>query len=50
MFKIVGNDIHITRGDIGKLDISARNGDTDYTFQVGDVVRLNVFEKKIVIV
>ena len=46
MFKIVGNNIHITRGDIGKLNISARNGDTDYIFQAGDVVRLNVIEKK----
>ena len=46
MFKIVGKDIHITRGDIASLNISARNGDTDYTFQVGDVVRLNVVEKK----
>lgn len=46
MFKIVGNDIHLTRGDIASLKISAKNGDTDYTFQVGDVVRLNVVEKK----
>jgi hypothetical protein len=46
MFKIVGNDIHITRGDIGSLNISAKNGDSDYTFKVGDVVRLNVVEKK----
>lgn len=46
MFKIVGNDIHITRGDIASLNISAKNGDTDYTFKTGDVVRLNVVEKK----
>lgn len=46
MFKIVGNDIHITRGDIASLHITASDGDKDYTFKVGDVVRLNVIEKK----
>ena len=46
MFKIVGNDIHLTRGDIASLNITAGEGDTDYTFKVGDVVRLNVVEKK----
>lgn len=48
MFK-VNNDlsIHITRGDIGILGITAKNEDnTDYIFQVGDIIRLGVFEKK----
>ena len=46
MFKIVGNDIHLTRGDIASLNISANNNGKDYTFKAGDVVRLNVIEKK----
>ena len=41
MFKI--NDdlsIHITRGDIGSLEVSAKTEDgTDYEFQSGEVVR-----------
>lgn len=48
MFK-VNNDlsIHITRGDIGLLGITAKNENgSDYTFQVGDIIRLGVFEKK----
>lgn len=48
MFK-VNNDlsIHVTRGDIGLLGITAKNEDeTDYVFQVGDIIRLGVFEKK----
>lgn len=48
MFK-VNNDlsIHVTRGDIGLLGITAKNEDeSDYVFQIGDVVRLGVFEKK----
>lgn len=48
MFKV--NDdlsIHVTRGDIGLLGITAKNEDeSDYIFQIGDVVRLGVFEKK----
>lgn len=47
MFK-VNNDlsIHVTRGDIGLLGITAKNDDgSDYTFQVGDILRLGVFEK-----
>lgn len=47
MFKIEGKTVHITRGDTGTLRISAKNSDnTSYTFQVGDVLRLNVFKKK----
>lgn len=48
MFKV--NDdlsIHVTRGDIGLLGITAKNEDeSDYVFQIGDIVRLGVFEKK----
>ena len=38
--------IHLTRGDIAALDVSAvdKNGGA-YTFAVGDVVRLKVVEK-----
>lgn len=47
MFKVNENlSIHITRGDIGLLGITAKNDDgSDYTFQVGDILRLGVFEK-----
>lgn len=47
MFKVNENlSIHITRGDIGLIGITAKNDDgSDYTFQVGDILRLGVFEK-----
>ena len=46
MFKIENKEIHLTRGDIACIEVKALNEDgTDYTFQVGDVVRLNVFKK-----
>lgn len=39
--------IYLTRGDIAVIEISAMTSETEtYTFQVGDVVRFNVFEKK----
>lgn len=39
--------IHITRGDIGTLVVSAKNNDeSDYTFQKNDVVQLKVMEKQ----
>lgn len=38
--------IHLTRGDVAVIQVSAANGDTDYTFKSGDLVRLRVFEKK----
>lgn len=48
MFKI--NDdksIYLTRGDIASIEVSARKKDNElYEFQEGDVVRMNVFEKK----
>lgn len=48
MFKVKDDlSIHVTRGDIGLLGITAKNEDeSDYVFQIGDVVRLGVFEKK----
>ena len=47
MLKIVNKQIHITRGDIACIEVSAKNDDgTDYTFQIGDVVRFKVFKKK----
>ena len=46
MFKIEGSTIKATRGDIGVVPVSAKNGDTDYTFQVGDIVRFKVFKDK----
>lgn len=39
------NRIHITRGDSGRIKVSAINKDgSKYVFQVGDVVRLGVYE------
>lgn len=47
MFKIENDTIHITRGDIGSIEVTAKNDDnTDYNFQVGDVIRLSVYKKK----
>lgn len=48
MFKVKDDmSIHITRGDIGTIGVSANNKDgSSYTFQIGDVVRLGVFERK----
>lgn len=48
MFKIDNNKtIHITRGDIGTIEFSILNSDgTNYSFQVGDKVRLGVFASK----
>lgn len=48
MFKVKDDlSIHVTRGDVGLLGITAKNEDeSDYIFQIGDVVRLGVFEKK----
>lgn len=48
MFKVKEDlSIHITRGDIGLLGITAKNNDgSDYLFQVGDIIRLGIFEKK----
>lgn len=38
--------IHLTRGDIAVIEIGASISDNeDYTFQIGDVVRLRIFEK-----
>lgn len=47
MFVINGDkSIYITRGDIGVIEVGAVNGETDHTFSQGDIVRLQVFEKK----
>ena len=39
MFKIEKNVFYVTRGDRGSIDISF----DDYTFQIGDVIELNVY-------
>lgn len=38
--------IYLTRGDAAVFKVGADVGDTQYTFNVGDVVRFKVFEKK----
>ena len=42
------NTIHLTRGDVANIETDIIDEDINayYTFQPGDVVRLNVFEKK----
>ena len=48
MFRIdQDKTVHLTRGDIAGIDITAKMSDgTNYAFIVGDVVRLKIFEKK----
>lgn len=47
MFKVEGSTIKVTRGDTGTIGITIKNEDgTDYTFQVGDIVRFKVFKNK----
>lgn len=47
MFKIENNKIHITRGDIGTIKITALDEDgTDYIFKKGEVVRLSIVRAK----
>lgn len=38
--------IYLTRGDAAVFSVGANIGNETYTFQVGDVVRFKVFEKK----
>lgn len=46
MFKIEKDfSIHITRGDIATLGISANGDNGIYEFQIGDIIRLGVFKK-----
>lgn len=48
MFSIDANQtIHITRGDVGVIEISADKTETEeYIFKPGDVVRLRVYVRK----
>ena len=48
MFKInADKSIHITRGDIASIEITAKLPSAEnYIFQPGDVVQFKVFEKK----
>lgn len=39
------NSIHLTRGDIAVIQVSALDDGDTYTFKPGDVVRFKVFEK-----
>lgn len=45
---VVNNDlsIYLTRGDAVTIELHAQKNGAAYTFQNGDIVRLNVFEKK----
>lgn len=48
MFKINNDDLSIslTRGDTVSFDVSAKQGEVDYTFEVGDRVVFKVSEAK----
>lgn len=47
MFKIDKDTIKITKGDYGLIGVTAKSEDgTDYTFHIGDQVRLAIYEKK----
>jgi hypothetical protein len=41
MFKIKGNNFHVTRGDAGSFNIKL----DDYTFQSGDILELNIYRE-----
>ena len=47
MLLIENDNISVTRGNVAILSVGALNDDeTDYVFQVGDVVRFKVFKNK----
>ena len=47
MYLVDGTKIKITRGDIVSINISAQNGDgSNYIFQIGDIIRFKIYEKK----
>lgn len=47
MFKINKDTIKITKGDYGLIGVTAESEDgTDYTFHIGDQLRLAIYEKK----
>lgn len=37
--------IHITRGDIGVIEVGAKDGKSNHAFSNGDIIRLSVSEK-----
>lgn len=45
MFVVSKNTIHVTRGDIGSFEVSAKtHEDADLIFKVGDIVRFKVYQ------
>lgn len=47
MFKVNDdNSIYVTRGDFVVLEITAERDGEPYEFQVGDVIRFNIYKKK----
>lgn len=47
MFKIIGETIYCTRGDCGNINFTCQNDDeSDYVFDVGQVIKLKVYDKK----
>lgn len=48
MFKIEGKNIQVTRGNYMALTVTATNpvDGTAYTFQIEDVIRIKIFERK----
>lgn len=45
MFKVIGREIQITRGDMLPLNVNADNDGEPYEFKAGDIVGIKVFEK-----
>lgn len=47
MFEInKDGSIYLTRGDSCVISVTAKEGEEDYTFKAGDVLRIKVFERK----
>lgn len=44
MFRIEGTTIHLSRGDKAKFTVSLLDGENNYTFQPGDIVRFTITE------
>lgn len=40
------NEIHLTRGDVLALNVSAKKDGVNHVFKAGDVLRFTIYEKK----
>lgn len=44
--EIIGNEIHINRGDRLLIEFSIKNGDDKYVFKEDDKIKFSIYEKK----